>query len=150
MAAGPGSGELRIIVGVDGSAHSQDALRWAAHFAAIFGARLHAVSCWEYPSSYGWASIAPDWSPAHDMEKVLDDTVRAVFGDQPPADMQRQVVEGGACSAQSARALPSTHPAPYSLCTATRHRPRQDPSNPTRYRRGACALSPGVLMAQGR
>ena len=30
------------------------------------------------------------------MEKVLDDTIRAVFGDQPPAGMQRQVIEGGA------------------------------------------------------
>ncbi len=96
MTAGPGSGELRIIVGIDGSEPSQRALRWAAHFAAIFGARLEAVGCWEYPSSYGWASIAPDWSPVQDMEKVLDDTVRAVFGDQPPAGIQRQVIEGGA------------------------------------------------------
>ena len=86
MTAGPGSGELRIIVGIDGSEPSQRALRWAAHFAAIFGARLEAVGCWEYPSSYGWASIAPDWSPVQDMEKVLDDTVRAVFGDQPPPE----------------------------------------------------------------
>jgi nucleotide-binding universal stress UspA family protein len=30
------------------------------------------------------------------MEKVLDDTVLAVFGDQPPAGLQRQVREGGA------------------------------------------------------
>ena len=93
---GPDSGERRIVVGVDGSGHSQQALRWAAHFAAVFGARLEAVSCWEYPPSFGWAAIAPEWSPDQDMEKVLDDTVLAVFGDQPPSGMRRQVIEGGA------------------------------------------------------
>jgi nucleotide-binding universal stress UspA family protein len=93
---GPQTGERRIVVGVDGSGHSQQALRWAAHFAAIFGARLEAVSCWEYPPSFGWAAIAPEWSPSQDMEKVLDDTVQAVFGDQAPPGMQRQVIEGGA------------------------------------------------------
>jgi nucleotide-binding universal stress UspA family protein len=96
MTAGPEAGEGRIVVGVDGSRHSEQALRWAAHFAAIFGARLEAVSCWEYPTSYGWAAIAPEWSPGQDMDKVLEDTVRTVFGEQPPPGLQRQVIEGGA------------------------------------------------------
>jgi nucleotide-binding universal stress UspA family protein len=96
MTAGPGAGEGRIVVGVDGSRPSQQALRWGAHFAAIFGARLEAVIAWEFPSSYGWASVPPEWNPGQDMEKVLEDTVRAVFGDQPPAGLQRHVREGGA------------------------------------------------------
>ena len=96
MNAGPGAGEGRIVVGVDGSRHSQQALRWGAHFAAIFGARLEAVIAWEFPSSYGWASVPPEWNPGQDMEKVLGETVRAVFGDQPPAGLQQQVREGGA------------------------------------------------------
>jgi nucleotide-binding universal stress UspA family protein len=96
MTAGAGTGEGRIVVGVDGSQPSQQALRWGVHLAAIFGARLEAVIAWEFPSSYGWASVPPEWNPGQDMEKVLDDTVRAVFGDQPPAVMQRQVLEGGA------------------------------------------------------
>jgi hypothetical protein len=50
----------------------------------------------EYPQSYGWAAIAPEWNPGQDMAKVLDDAVRAVFDDQPPAGMQLQVREGGA------------------------------------------------------
>ena len=96
MTVGPGSGAGRIVVGVDGSQHSLDALVWAAHFAAIFGARLDAVAAWEYPQSYGWAAIAPEWDPGQDMAKVLDDAVRAVFDDQPPAGMRLQVREGGA------------------------------------------------------
>ena|SRR6266851_293004 len=97
MSAGPGTGEGRIVAGVDGSRPSQEALRWSAHFAAIFGARLEVVIAWDYPPSYGWVAPLPsDWNPRQGMEKVLDDTVRAVFGDQPPAGMQRQVREGGA------------------------------------------------------
>jgi len=96
MTGGPGTGETRIVVGVDGSPPSQQALRWAAHFAAIFGAQLEAVTAWEYPPSYGWAAIAPEWDPAHDMQKVLHDAMRAVFGDQPPPGMQLRVREGGA------------------------------------------------------
>jgi len=96
MTAGPGAGEGRIVVGVDGSEPSQQALRWGAHFAAAFGARLDAVIAWEFPSSYGWASVPPDWNPGQDMEKVLEDTVPAVFGDQPPAALHQQVREGGA------------------------------------------------------
>jgi nucleotide-binding universal stress UspA family protein len=96
MPAGSSTGAARIVAGVDGSQHSQDALRWAGHFAAVFGARLEVMAAWEYPQSYGWSSIAPEWSPAQDMEKVLEDTMRAVFGAEPPAGIQRQVREGGA------------------------------------------------------
>ncbi len=96
MTAGPGTGGGRSVVGVDGSQHSQQALRWGAHLAAIFGARLDAVTAWEYPPSYGWAPVSAEWNPGQDVEKVLDDTVRAVFADRPPAGLLRQVREGGA------------------------------------------------------
>ena len=96
MTAGPGASETRIVVGVDGSLPSREALRWAAHFATIFGARLEAVIAWEYPASYGWAGLAPEWDPAQDMREVLNDTMRAVFGDQPPRGVQLLVREGGA------------------------------------------------------
>ncbi|MGO8958854.1 MAG: universal stress protein [Streptosporangiaceae bacterium] len=97
MTASPGTGEPRIVVGVDGSRSAQEALRWAAHFAAIFAAQLDVVAAWEYPPSYGWAAIAPEWDPTQDMMKLLDDTVHAVFGDQPPPPgMQMLIREGGA------------------------------------------------------
>jgi nucleotide-binding universal stress UspA family protein len=96
MIGGPGAGADRIVVGVDGSANSEQALRWAARIAADFGARLQAVTAWDFPASYGFGSVPQDWDPAGDMRKVLDETVRAVFGDQPPAGFQRQVREGNA------------------------------------------------------
>lgn len=96
MAAGPVNGDTRIVVGVDGSRPSEQALRWSAHIAAMLSARLEAVTAWEYPASYGWAAVSPDWNPARDMENVAADSIQAVFGDQPPDGLHVQVREGGA------------------------------------------------------
>jgi nucleotide-binding universal stress UspA family protein len=39
-----------IVVGLDGSDESRVALRWAAAYADLVGAPLHAVSAWQYPA----------------------------------------------------------------------------------------------------
>jgi nucleotide-binding universal stress UspA family protein len=94
---GGGIGEGRIVVGVDGSTSSKQALLWGGHFAALLGAQLTVVTAWEYPQLQGWAAPLPsDWNPAQGMDTALHDTVRAVFGAEPPAGMQLQVLEGGA------------------------------------------------------
>ena len=41
----------RIVVGVDGSPASVDALRWAARQAELTGAAVEAVISWDYPST---------------------------------------------------------------------------------------------------
>ena len=43
----------RIVVGVDGSPASVDALRWAARQAELTGSALEAITTWEYPAQYG-------------------------------------------------------------------------------------------------
>jgi nucleotide-binding universal stress UspA family protein len=96
MTADAGADLGRIVVGVDGSQHSLGALRWAAHLAGAFGARLDAVSAWEYPPAMGWSVVPDDWDPASDTQKVLQETVAEVFGDEPPASLRLQVYEGGA------------------------------------------------------
>ena len=85
----------RVVVGVDGSIQSKQALRWATHFAAMTGARLDVVGAWEYPTSYGWAPMA-GWDPETEMEKGLTETVDEVFGTERPADMRLLVREGNA------------------------------------------------------
>jgi nucleotide-binding universal stress UspA family protein len=53
----------RIVVGVDGSAESAAALRWACREASLRGAEVHAVHAWEAPchsvASYAVPSQAP-------------------------------------------------------------------------------------------
>jgi nucleotide-binding universal stress UspA family protein len=87
--------QARIVVGVDGSPQSRQALQWSARLGRMLGARLDAVTAWDYPAIYGRAAVA-DWNPEQEMKKVLDDTISAAFGNQPPAGLHRQVREGGA------------------------------------------------------
>ncbi|MQA03346.1 MAG: universal stress protein [Streptosporangiales bacterium] len=58
-----GAKNPRIVVGVDGSEPSKEALRWAARQAALVGTDLDAVVAWAYPEMYwGWApgeGVAP-------------------------------------------------------------------------------------------
>src|ERR1035441_2274121 len=51
----------RIVVGVDGSPSSQEALRWAVRQAGLTGGTVDAVMAWEFPSAiggYGWGPAA--------------------------------------------------------------------------------------------
>lgn len=93
----PETRRKRIVVGVDGSDPSKDALRWAARLAPVIDADIEAVLTWEYPTNYGWSPPYPDdWRPDLDAGKLLESTVNEVFGDERPAGMTTTVSEGGA------------------------------------------------------
>ena len=50
-----------IVVGVDGSQQSVEALRWAARIAPSFGAGIRAVGAWDYPPEYaGYVPLGSD------------------------------------------------------------------------------------------
>ena len=91
----PASHPARIVVGVDGSPESVQALRWAARQAELTGAELQVISAWEYPAFYGWAPAnAAETDFAHLSATALDDTLSAVFGTARPGYVRTQVVEG--------------------------------------------------------
>jgi nucleotide-binding universal stress UspA family protein len=91
-----GGGE-RIVVGVDGSPSSLQTLRWAARQAKLTGASLQVITCWEYPTSYGWAPPYPaDFDPGGAAKRTLEVTVAEVLGDDPGVDIELSVVEGHA------------------------------------------------------
>jgi nucleotide-binding universal stress UspA family protein len=50
----------RIVVGVDGSPSSVQALTWAVRQAGRTGAVVAIICAWQYPVSYGWAYAEPD------------------------------------------------------------------------------------------
>lgn len=61
-----------MVVGLDGSGSSVAALRWAADYAALVGARLELVVAWDWPTSYGWpAPIPTDYNPEKDASELL-------------------------------------------------------------------------------
>ena len=86
----------RIVVGVDGSEQSKQALRWAARIAATEGATIDAVGVWEFPTSFGWAALPEGFVPKEDMDKLLTKVVDEVFGPERPKGMRLQTLEGDA------------------------------------------------------
>lgn len=89
----------RIVVGVDGSEGSKQALRWAVRIAEATGAGIDVVAAWELTSVYGWSALAAIpalYSPEPDIEKSVNETVDEVFGPQRPAGMRVKVLEGAA------------------------------------------------------
>jgi nucleotide-binding universal stress UspA family protein len=83
-----------IVVGVDGSPQSVEALRWAARTAPALGAGIRAVGAWEYPPEY--AGYVPLGSDNFDemTRNRLDQAVREAFGDDVPAGLSTSVVFG--------------------------------------------------------
>ena len=89
----PGTG--RIVVGIDGSASSLDALAWAARQAELTGADLEIVMTWEWPSSLGWAVPVPDnFEPEEDVRKALETAVAGVHAEHPDVRIDPRVVSG--------------------------------------------------------
>jgi|KBSSwiStaDraftv2_1062776.scaffolds.fasta_scaffold02765_15 nucleotide-binding universal stress UspA family protein len=82
-----------IIVGVDSSPESEQALRWAARIAKAEGATITAVAAWENPVAYGWTTYPTDWNPRADTEKAVVATVDTVFGPERPEGLTITVVE---------------------------------------------------------
>ncbi len=95
----------RIVVGVDGSAESRAALRWAAEVAAGFGAAVEAVQVWQYPpalqewdavpSNYGYLPSVPGIERVErGVRDGLAATVALVLGPEPGVEVAQRVVEG--------------------------------------------------------
>jgi nucleotide-binding universal stress UspA family protein len=85
----------RIVVGVDGSESSRQALRWAVRQAQLIGGRLDVVTTWELPTSFGWVPPYPsDFNPAADAEKAADKEVNDALHGYPDVVAQTTVVEG--------------------------------------------------------
>jgi nucleotide-binding universal stress UspA family protein len=85
-----------IVVGVDGSDSSKDALRWAAGQARVTGATLRAITTWHIPMiNYGAAmpgSIEADVT--QDCKEALDQALAEVAGPEPSIKVLADVVEG--------------------------------------------------------
>jgi nucleotide-binding universal stress UspA family protein len=84
-----------IVVGLDGSESSMQALTWALRQAELTGASVAAVAAWHIPASWGWGVPVPAAvSPQPDTEKMLDDALRPIRLQYPDITIESQVKEG--------------------------------------------------------
>jgi nucleotide-binding universal stress UspA family protein len=90
-----------IVVGVDGSACSVAALRWAIEEARLRGAKIRAVSAWSYPhvSTYHEAAHALKVPYAEDAAATLERAVAQVADEAAGVEIETDVVESHAAPA---------------------------------------------------
>jgi len=76
----------RIVVGVDGSAQSITALRYARKLADALGHNVEAVGAWQIHTTF--EQYAPtNWDPEEDARAVVDEAIQEAYGDAPPAGL---------------------------------------------------------------
>jgi nucleotide-binding universal stress UspA family protein len=88
-----------VVVGVDGSAGSVAALRWAADYAQATGATVHAVIAWHYPDAGGGPPVGHAPAPVRQeseqhIQAALDQAVGQAFPDGAPAGVQTRISYG--------------------------------------------------------
>ncbi len=93
-----GERQHRIVVGVDGSQSSRDALAWAAKRAELTGDTVDAVIAWQYPAvvgGYGWGVVAAADADSYAelAAKVLSEAIAAAA--VPAGVTVRQIVRQG-------------------------------------------------------
>lgn len=88
----------KIVVGVDGSAASVEALRQAQSIGAAMGATVEAWACWDFPAGYEAYLAAGVDGFAHAAEEALDSTMAKAFGagTGQPHNVVRRLVRGPA------------------------------------------------------
>jgi nucleotide-binding universal stress UspA family protein len=90
----------RIVVGVDGSESSKQALRWAIRQAELTGGSVEAVTAWHVPSAYGLAPVPVDAAEDFegDAKRVLTEALAEVSGLAPEVPVEPLIAEGHAAT----------------------------------------------------
>lgn len=88
------AGTRTILVGVDGSEASVEALRQAASLAGPLQARVVAIACWDIPPVYdGYVAMGIDDFDVRAGE-ILQEAVTKAFGDSRPENLETRLVQG--------------------------------------------------------
>lgn len=83
-----------IIVGVDGSAASIEALRQAQRIGVAVGATVEAWTCWDFPVGYEAYLAAGIDGFAHPAEESLASAMTEAFGPEHPSNVVPRLVHG--------------------------------------------------------
>jgi nucleotide-binding universal stress UspA family protein len=92
--APPPAGAL-IVVGVDGSAGSIEALKWAAGQAELTASTLEIVIAWDWPGIYGWdIPLSPEYDPEAEARKKVQSIAAEMHREHPKLTVRVRVEHG--------------------------------------------------------
>ncbi len=86
-----------IVVGVDGSTSSRDAIKWAIDEARLRKTRVEAVFAWQSPLMVGLQYIPPDLLDPDALDRHAQEIVDAAVaevGETPDVEIESRAVEG--------------------------------------------------------
>lgn len=89
-----GASFARILVGVDGSEPSIEALRQAQRLATPLGAKVLANAYWDYPQVYAGHVMMGIEGFEERAGEILDEAVKTAFGDETPSNVIPSLVRG--------------------------------------------------------
>ena len=93
----------RIVVGIDGSDQSKEALRWALDEARLRGASLEVVYAWTLPVYVGYGAAAGAVIDPAELQQAaqerVDGAVEEVVGGKSDVKIERKAVQGLAAGA---------------------------------------------------
>lgn len=83
-----------VVVGVDGSAQSIDALEEGRAMAELMNSPLLAVAAWQWPAASGELPELIGYDPEKEAQERLDEAIQEAFGDNPPDFLETSVQRG--------------------------------------------------------
>jgi nucleotide-binding universal stress UspA family protein len=90
----PPAGRL-IVVGVDGSTGSLEALKWAARQAELTASTLEIVIAWDWPGVYGWdIPLSPEYDPEAEARKKVQSIAAETQREHPQLTVRVRVERG--------------------------------------------------------
>ncbi|MCZ9881767.1 universal stress protein [Arthrobacter sp. B2a2-09] len=86
----------KIIVGVDGSDASIEALRQAQRIASALGANVEGWICWNFPVGHAAYEMMGRDGFSHQAAEILHDAMAKAFGPELPRNVRTRLVLGAA------------------------------------------------------
>ena len=90
----PEIGPGRIVIGLDGSVASMEALAWAGRQAHLTHATLEMIMTWDWPTTYGWTVLPEGYDPSQGMPEILAKAADELRATYPEIEITTRLVQG--------------------------------------------------------
>lgn len=85
---------MAIVVGIDGSQESKNALHWAVQQGKKQNSAVHAVAVWHHPVQFGFQRMFPDDELQEQAQKAVDEAVSEATKDVSGCEVETRIQRG--------------------------------------------------------